>query len=33
MHNFHLDAIKHRGQTETSAKTLKIAMKADKVYP
>jgi len=33
LHNFHLDAIKHRGQTETSAKILKTAMKADKVYP
>ena len=33
LHNFHLDAIKHQGQTETSAKILKSAMKADKVYP
>jgi len=33
LHNFHLNAIKHRGQTETSAKILKTALKADKVYP
>ena len=33
LHNFHLDAIKHRGQTETSAKILKTALKTDKVCP
>jgi len=31
--NFHLDAIKHRGQTETSAKILKTVLKNDDVYP
>jgi len=33
LHNFDLDEIKHRGQTETSARILKTVLKNDEVYP